>query len=201
MAKLTKAATKLLGEITTATADGGFVYTTAAQRKALVEAGYVEVNESMVDETGKKLATRATEKGFEAVEGVDSETEGETTTENTGATVAGSGFAIAANVEMPKHTRGGNSNSIYPFDKLDVGQSFFVPATEAKPNPAKSLASTVTSANNRYSEVIEGETRINRKGREVPATKQLREFAVRAVEDGEPWGFAGQKGAGVWRTL
>lgn len=197
MAKLTKAASKLLSEIVAATAEDSFVYTTETQRKALVAEGLVEVNETIADEKGK-FATRATAKGFEVSEGVEPEGTEETNT-NTDAPVA-SGFAIAANVEMPSHSRGGRANSLYPFDKLEIGQSFFVPATEAKPNPAKSLASTVTSANNRYSEVIEGETRVNRKGREVPATRQLREFAVRAVEDGTPWGFAGQKGAGVWRT-
>jgi hypothetical protein len=46
-------------------------------------------------------------------------------------------------------SRGGRNRSVYPFDALAVGQSFHVPASEAKPNPAKSLASTVSSANKR----------------------------------------------------
>ncbi len=87
----------------------------------------------------------------------------------------------------------------YPFEQLEIGQSFFVPVSEDKPNPAKSLASTVTSANDRHAYEIEGETMVNRKGETVPKKGFNKRFIVRPVEDGAAWGFAGQAGAAVWR--
>lgn len=45
----------------------------------------------------------------------------------------------------------------YPFARLAVDEGFFVPATEAMPDPAKTLASTVSSAKARYAEET-GET-------------------------------------------
>lgn len=86
-------------------------------------------------------------------------------------------FKIAANVPIPEAQRFGKT-AVYPFDALQVGQSFFVAASEKRPNPAKSVASTVNSANKRLAP---------------------RNFAVRRVDDGAPWGFPGQHGAGVWR--
>lgn len=62
--------------------------------------------------------------------------------------------------EIPPVGRGGNYKAdSYPFDKLVAptkdGEKmkyafFFVPATEAKPNPLKFLSSTVASANKRH---------------------------------------------------
>ena len=79
---------------------------------------------------------------------------------------------------------------MYPFDALNVRQSFFVPNTEDKPNAAKSLASTVSSATARYAEVVEGQFKTNKKGEQVPVTRETRKFVVRSVEGG----------ARVWRT-
>jgi hypothetical protein len=86
---------------------------------------------------------------------------------------------------LPTIRRGGAANSLYDFDTLAAptgpagsGQGldgFFVPATDERPNPGKSLASTVTSANKRFKD--EG-----------------RKFTVRSVE------HEGQKGAMVYRV-
>lgn len=197
MAKISKASVSLLALIVAATTgEAGFAYATVKDAKQLVAEGLVEQNETITDEAGA-LATRATEKGIAHMSEI--ETNGAT---NEAATPAPAvSFGIVADIPMPGAARGGRNSETYPFDKLEAGQSFFIPASESKPNPAKSLASTVTSANERYSEVIEGEFRTNRKGNQVPATRQIREFAVRTVEDGAPWGHPGVKGAGVWRTL
>lgn len=111
-------------------------------------------------------------------------------------------FVMAnAPIDMPAVKRGGGGRTeSYPFSALENGQSFFVPATEAKPDPAKSLASTVSGANRRFSEVTE-EMRTNRRGNSVPVTVQTRKFELRKVPDGAAWGFPGVAGAGVWRTL
>lgn len=108
-------------------------------------------------------------------------------------------FQIQSNVDIPKTARR-TRTSAFPFDQLEIGQSFFVPATTERPDPAKSMASTVNGANERHSEVIEGQMVRNRKGNEVPARKPLRKFIVRPVTDGAAWGAEGQAGAAVWRV-
>jgi hypothetical protein len=112
---------------------------TEAEAAPLVKEGLVETNGEIRD--GDKIAARATEKGIAL------------NTENANASPAPtapvvSAFALIEGAELPA-ARGGRNRSVYPFDAMTVGQSFFVPATEAKPNPAKSLASTVSSANKR----------------------------------------------------
>lgn len=203
MAKLSTKAAALLAAIVTATqGEAGYLFASAKDAKVLIDDQFVEQNETISNEAGE-FATRATQKGIEEVTNANANTDQNTNTNagSTGAAPVATNFAVVADIPMPGASRGGRGSETYPFDSLQAGQSFFVPATEAKPNPAKSLASTVTSANERYAVEIEGETRVNRKGNTVPATRQEREFAVRSIEDGAPWGHPGVKGAGVWRTL
>lgn len=117
-----------------------------------------------------QVAARATQKGIDSV----------STAAAPAAAPAGKPeFVIEDNVAIPAVSgRGGRIGSVYPFDKLNVGQSFFVPKA------AKNLASTVSSANARYAEVIPGETRKDRNGKDVPKTKFTRHFIVRSVEGG-----------------
>jgi hypothetical protein len=74
---------------------------------------------------------------------------------------------------------------------MEIGQSFFVPNTADKPNAAKSMATTISGANARYSEVIPGEFKTNRKGATVPKTKPVKKFESRPVDGG----------CRVWRIL
>lgn len=106
-------------------------------------------------------------------------------------------FKIESNVDIPAASRR-TRTSAFPFDQLEVGQSFFVAATEDRKDPAKSLASTVNGANERHSEVIPGQTVVNRKGNTVPAKKALRKFIVRAVT--ETHDGVEVQGARVWRV-
>lgn len=189
---LSKKLVALLEKIVAATqSDEGLLYVDAKLVAPLVAEGLIELNETMRD-GADNVAARATEKAISVNQPQS----------NIAAAVVKTGFAIAV-VAMPTAKRGGRTAETYPFDQLEKGQSFFVPATAERENPAKSLASTVTSANERYSEVIEGEFRKNRKGNTVPATSQIREFAIRSIQDGAPWGdeFAGVAGAAVFRTL
>lgn len=194
VAQLTKKHTALLLKIVAATqSPEGLLYVDQKEAAKLVEAGLVELNVEMKD-GADNVAARATEQGIQ----MNAPASTTATAAIAGAVV--SAFAIAT-VALPTAKRGGRTGETYPFDKLEAGQSFFVPATTERPNPAKSLASTVTSANERYSEVIEGEHRTNRKGKTVPKTKQTREFAIRSIEDGAPWGREGVKGAAVFRVM
>ena len=66
--------------------------------------------------------------------------------------------------ELPVSKRGGGGGGApikYPFDKLEVGKGFFVPATAKLPNPLKTLGSTISSANIRYADKI-GEKEVTR---------------------------------------
>ena len=107
-------------------------------------------------------------------------------------------FDIETDVAMPDFSaRGGTGRAeVYPFEQLGVGHSFFVPATEKRPEPHKSLVSTVNQATLRYSKVIEGAkagTRVNRQGKVVPLTEPTRVFKLVKGER------AGVTGARVFR--
>lgn len=175
-----------LADIVAAGANG--LYTSPAVHDALVAEGLVEINPTMTNEAGE-IATRATQKAIDTMSNTETKT--------AAPTAAKSGFVIEDDVAMPTSSGRGRGGNTYPFDDLEVGQSFFVANTEDKPNAAKSLASTVSSATARYAEVIEGQTKTNRKGETVEATRETRKFVVRAVDESDK---GRGKGARVWRT-
>lgn len=200
---------ELLRSIADATKIDSFVYTADAHSAPLIAAGYAEVNRLMTNDKGEK-ATRATPAGIEYAAQQGATSANQTETERTAATgnEGRSAFTIVKGVEPPKPKRGGRSGMVYPFDSMEVGDSFFVPATNEKPNPAKSLASTVSSATARYA-VKDGTKQVPKRdanGNEIPGQfdtvdnyRNTRVFVARAVEDGAPWGSPGVKGAGVFR--
>ncbi len=115
---------------------------------------------------------------------------------------------------------GGGAPVKYPFDKLEIGASFFVPISAKLPNPVKTLGSTVSSANMRYAEDT-GQTkqveRAKRDGKKaaldtngnkimetktVPVYKFSRKFSIRPVDAGVVYGgwTAPAKGALITRV-
>jgi hypothetical protein len=62
------------------------------------------------------------------------------------------GFAIVSGFVPPKKQTRRVVKAKYPFADLDNGGAFFVPATEERPDPKKSMASTISSANNKFKE-------------------------------------------------
>lgn len=185
-----------LENIVSATLDAtkSFLYTSAAVHTQLAEAGLVEVNPTMANEAGE-LATRATQKGIDSVskngDNQTSETQGEPAKTEKVKTM----FQLEDNVALPSISGRGRTGTTYPFETMAVGQSFFVANSEDKPNAAKSLASTVSSATARYAvPSADGATKTNKKGETVPVMVETRKFVVRSVEEN------GVKGARVWRT-
>ena len=92
-------------------------------------------------------------------------------------------FLIEDGFAVPVASRGGARATVYPFASMNLGQSFFVPATDAKPNPAKAMASTVSGVNKRYAKFYaEGHEKAGQ-----PTGKDGRKFTVRArtIEQGE----------------
>lgn len=184
-----------LAAVIDATKAGGFLYTPAEFHQPLVESGDVEVNAEMVEDGTGNLATRATAKHLESKDAM--------TEAKTPEAAAKPSFVIET-VPMPEKKasvsglRAGRT-PIYPFDALEIGQSFFVADKSADKPAFKAMASTVAGANARFTEEIAGQTRVNRKGATVTATKQLRKFKIfdteRTLEDGTV-----QKGARVFRV-
>jgi len=167
----------------------GFLYTPADVHVPLIEAELVELNPELMDANGW-IATRATQKGIDEV---NTKVETQYELPNVAPVAAGK-FVLEANVPVPTIKRGGHKNEMYPFAVMEVGQSFFVAATEAKPNPAKTLASTVSGATKRFA-VPTGAVKKNRKGEDVEVMQETRKFVVRSVEEN------GIKGARVWRSV
>lgn len=179
MAKLSKANALLLASVVVAMGNTETPYAmlTEAEIAGLTKEGLVETNPEIRD--GEKIAVRATEKGI----ALNNESNQGASAPATGAAapvampsnfVTGSGF-------VPSAPRGGRGRSIYDFDSLAIGGFIFVPATTEKPNPAKSLASTVSSASKRSKPKV---------------------FRVQSVESGKQYGdfTAPANGAVIYRA-
>jgi hypothetical protein len=155
MASVTKKDMALLATICAAMvadANAPFYMATAKEVKNLVDNGLAETNTDIAD--GDKFAVRATEKG---VAENDAAKQGTNEMPETQAT-APTGFEVIK-LDAPltkKRTR--RASATYPFETMDVNSIFFVAATADKENPAKSMASTVSSANKRFSSET-GETK------------------------------------------
>lgn len=188
----------LLASVLAATAAGSFVYVSDADAAPMLALTLIAQNPGMTDATGGK-ATKTTDAAAAYLAANPVTTVSSTTA---AAPVAKPTFAIVSNFEMPASGRTGpKRGETYPFGQLEVGQAFFIPATAEKPQPERSYASSVTSARARYSKEVPGETRKNRKGRDVAVVTQERDFQIRAVADGVAFGQPGVKGAAIKRIL
>lgn len=105
-------------------------------------------------------------------------------------------FEIEDDVPPPEPRRGAVARNVYPFDKLNVGQSFFIAPSATTDNPAKSKQSTVAAHNKRCLDAFEkarsaGDPAANAEGAVAP---KFRIAESTKVIDG-----AEVKGARVWR--
>lgn len=166
------------------------------------EPGLVSVNPNVPADVTGNVQVKATDKGLKAFD------------ELTGLQAGGATEQAAPEAEKPTFVleegfapraakRGGIRESLYPFDKMKVGASFFVAATDAQPAPHKTLGSTVSSANKRYAatypiykgKAVNGARPLHPKSGQTTG-KDGRTFTVRAVTvaDGEK-----SNGARVYR--
>ncbi len=146
-----------------------------------------------------KAAVRLTEEGWKMIN-IDP---------NTVSASVSNGYDIISNAELPAAKRGGRGGAPiqYPFDKLEAGQSFFVPVSAKHANPLKTLGSTVSSANMRFSvetgemktvertkrgeknkAVVDAQGNKVKETVQVPVRKQTRKFTIRAVKAGVTYG-------------
>lgn len=183
LSKMEKEALEMLPEIVAATVADSYTMTDPFEVDYLLQNGLIEMNESIKNEEGEQ-ATRATAEGIAYIQCINMNSTTKVEEPKPERTVK-MRFEIETGIEMPKTVRGGSiGNSVYPFDKLELGQSFFVAGKDVK-----SMAGTVSSATRRYAKET-GNMRTNRKGNEVPEMEIVREFKVRAVEGG----------CRIWRT-
>lgn len=181
LSKMEKEALEMLPEIVAATVADSYTMNDPFEVDYLLQNGLIEMNESIKNEEGEQ-ATRATAEGIAYIDSLTVVTKVEEPKPEGSIKMS---FEIETGIEMPKTVRGGGvGNSVYPFDKLELGQSFFVAGKDAK-----SMAGTVSSATQRYAKET-GKMRTNRKGNEVPEMEIIREFKVRAAEGGSR----------IWRT-
>jgi hypothetical protein len=59
-------------------------------------------------------------------------------------------FEIERNIPIPKRKVKLRGSYKYPFDKLEVGDSFHIPMTDKCPKPARTIASSVSTANKKF---------------------------------------------------
>lgn len=166
-----------IAAIVAATLANTDIYASVEETKDLEFKGLVEVHPTTVDANGNRLV-RATAKAI-----AENPTK---STEGAGASTAGAGtavkptFTIDKGIPIPESVgRGRIGATKYPFDAMEVGDSFFIAEDHKK------LASTVSSANQRYAKPDpSGEQRKARNGEMVVKTVLTRRYVVKAVEGG-----------------
>jgi hypothetical protein len=146
---------KLL-EVTT---EGQILYCNPTVHALVFEHKLAEYNSAMKDGEGC-VATRITKKGQEYLLSLPPvEAEQAQTVENLPVPASMGAFELRADVPVPEAKRGGKGKpSIWPFEQMEVGHSFFI-SDGAGFEAAKKYASTVSSVTARYSEPVPGETR------------------------------------------
>lgn len=210
----------LLKKIVAATkSPPGFTYAAETDLALLEKLGLVEVNAAFKDSAGN-LTVRASGTAEDYLENIGENEVNAPVQIMPTVSVPSSDFVIDDDVAMPATGRKGRRGaSKYPFDALQVGQSFHIPATPDMPNPAKELATGVSGANKRFAyNLPETEVRtFNRRirlakgvyktdpetGAEIIETKTItgfkqgynRHFVIRPVTAADPRGV----GARVFR--
>lgn len=180
MAKLKANEKKVLSHIVEQTKTAGFTHVEMTpELKKLVESGHVEADTANV--VDGKIAVRATAAAIEPVVSPSVEVD----------------FQILDGLDVPASQRG-NLTEKYPFSKLEVGQSFFVPMEAAK------FTSTVSSASRRFAAKTGEMVPSKRKpGAMMEKVEYTRLFVLRAVKAGQKYanGFVEPAdGARVFRT-
>ena len=195
---MTKAQIKALKKsIVDGTATAGFTLAKLTDVTTLITEGHVEHNTSIPVDLNGMVQVRAPDK-LKAEFAAPAEA---------APVVAKPVFAIDAGIPIIGRQRGGVKEEVYPFSKLEVGQSFVVPCDATKTTPlavVEKFSSTVSSATRRFATVSATETRFNRKGVIVPVLVTTRKFTLQPVSKGQTYPGSTfvepQDGARVFRT-
>lgn len=211
-----------LFKVVEASRSGGVAYLSQSEGEGLFNAGLITINAAQQDPNdASKVAAYPTEAGAKFYD---------ENNDNGGETAAGEGakaaaFEIDDNVPLAEKRRGSvgqKRESIYPFDKLGVGQSFHVPVSADMPKPNRTLGSAVSNATKSYAvedldangakqydtvnvpnkdaagNVIKNDDGTDQtRAEQRVRMKNTRVFTVRAVGADDPRG----EGARVYRTV
>ena len=151
-----------------------------AEAIAAAQPGLIEINQASKDDKGN-VAVRATTDGVSAHDTLPAKKERAPKVE-----IPKMDFKIEKGIPVPPILRGGAAReSQYPFAQLEVGDTFFVPKSEAVPDPAKALASTVGSATKKE------------KGKGNGKDGQDKKYVMRKRTQERD----GEEGARIWRTV
>lgn len=196
-----------------AAGENGIGYVSQADGMPLVSHNpeLIEVNTSQLDAAGN-AAARLTDAGKQLLAASQGGEAVTITSADVGTLSLGkpSPYALLSNAVLPPSKRGnkgGGAPTVYPFETMEIGQSFFVPVSEKHPDPVKTLGSTVSSANMRFA-VDTGEKKTvtrNKRGPKnklvldtsgnpipeqvtLPVYKHTRKFSIRPVVAGTKYG-------------
>lgn len=214
-----------LKDIAKATSENGHGWVGAEDGTPLRDAGYILVNVNIPNPNGNgEVAAQITDAGRAYLASLAPQA----SQANNGAVSAGAKGVLLSGFVAPAAKRRGNASgagapSKYPFDKLEVGGSFFVGNSEVDKGDAfKTMSATVSSTNRRNSEetgetvTVErakrGEDKkpiLNPDGSKVMETitqkkrKALKHYKIVAVEGGKEYGgwTAPENGAVIIRDL
>lgn len=173
-----------------------------SQEEAKQHESLIEVNTADIAEG--KAAARLSEAGKQYLANV----ENPINSESAGKPMYG---IIQAKVTIPASKRGNRKGAgaptQYPFETMNVGDTFFVPDSAKKGNAAKHLGSTVSQQNMHYREETSETKQVTRTKRgpgnkaeigpdgnkvketvTVPVYKPTRKYVVRAVKKGDVLG-------------
>jgi hypothetical protein len=178
------AVTDALARIVEGKEIGRKYYVGAAVGYPLLQEGLITVDDTDRNpQDDEEVAAYPTDAGIARIRGVQPK-----------AFPVSDGYAID-DYMPPRSVRSRSPNgSIYPFDSLQVGQSFHVPATAAMPKPARTLASATSLATRKYAVASgyesnpDGSPKLDRNGDRVPKWEKTRVFAVQIADPDDPRG-------------
>lgn len=193
----------------------GYIMALPADYKALIAADMAQANDQIKSGKGGVMhAIRASDAAltaWNAQNGAGSSPSNPTNANPPAAPgAAASKYKISADIAIPPLRRGFGeaAPSQYPFDSLEIGQSFHVPVSASMPDPGKSMASSVSAAKRRFAKTLPG-SHSGRTGKNgvtavVDNFELTRNFIMRSVKGDDP--KTGEKGdpegpgARIWRV-
>ncbi len=158
--KLTMASRNLLKAIADEQFNSDLGYKFVNEKvNVLIDLGYVVVDSAITDDSGN-IAAQVTEDGARVL-GIHPEQKkeiNESEKKEMTETKTKTTYEIESDVPLTTVKRNNTGAVKYPFDKLDIGQSFHVPQTEDDPNPSKRMGSVVSSNKKRLGCVFTART-------------------------------------------
>jgi hypothetical protein len=137
----------------------GYALANQVAMVGLLAKGLVECNSAIIDPATGDIAFKATVAGHEAVTLMGGATPPAAQWSAPGATASPDStvmrrqpyYDVQEGFKLPVNAakRASVGGRAYPFDTMPLNGAIFIPATEARPNPKKALASTISSANKR----------------------------------------------------